>query len=107
MKINEVVKITGLTKKAIRLYEERGLITVGRGENGYRYYSEKDIKILAQIKLLRTAGVSITDIKLLFSEMLSLNDIIEKRKKEIDAESGLNSERYAFCETLAQRIANA
>ena len=37
--------------------------------------------------------------------MLSLDDIIEKRKKEIDAESGLNSERYAFCETLAQRIA--
>ena len=106
MKINEVVKITGLTKKAIRLYEERGLITVDRGENGYRYYSEKDIKILEQIKLLRTAGVSITDIKLLFSEMLSLDDIIEKRKKEIDAESGLNSERYAFCETLAQRIAN-
>ena len=106
MKINEVVKITGLTKKAIRLYEERGLITVGRSENGYRDYSEKDIKILEQIKLLRTAGISIIDIRLLFSEMLSLDDVIGKRKKEIEAESGLNSERYAFCETLAQRIAN-
>ena len=106
MKINEVVKITGLTKKAIRFYEERALITVCRSENGYRDYSEKDIKLLEQIKLLRTAGVSITDIKLLFSGMLSLDDIIEKRKKEIDAESGLNSERYALCETLAQRIAN-
>ena len=106
MKINEVVKITGLTKKAIRLYEDRGLITVERSENGYRDYSEQDVKILEQIKLLRTAGIPITDIKLLFSGMLSLDDIIEKRKKEIDAESGLNSERYAFCETLAQRIAN-
>ena len=105
MRINEVVKITGLTKKAIRLYEERGIITVGRSENGYRYYSEKDIKILEQL-LVAELGVSITDIKLLFSEMLSLDDIIEKRKKEIDAESGLNSERYAFCETLAQRIAD-
>ncbi|MBE6926671.1 MAG: MerR family transcriptional regulator [Ruminococcaceae bacterium] len=106
MKINEVVKITGLTKKAIRLYEDRGLITVGRSENGYRDYLANDIKILEQIKLLRTAGVSITDIKLLLSGMLSLDDIIEKRKKEIDAESGLNSERYAFCKTLAQRIAD-
>ena len=106
MKINEVVKITGLTKKAIRLYEDRGLITVDRSENGYRDYSEQNTKILEHIKLLRTAGVSIIDIKLLFSGMLSLDDIIEKRKKEIDAESGLNSERYAFCETLAQRIAN-
>ena len=106
MKINEVVRITGLTKKAIRLYEDRGLITVERCENGYRDYSEKDVKTLKQIKLLRAAGVSITDIRLLFSGMLSLDDVIEKRKKEINAESGLNSERYAFCETLAQRIAN-
>ena len=106
MKINEVEKITGLTKKAIRLYELRGLITVERGENGYRDYSERDIKTLERIKLLRTAGVSITDIRLLFSEMITLDDIIEKRKKEIDAESGLNSEMYAFCETLAERIAS-
>ena len=105
MKINQVVKITGLTKKAIRLYENRGLITVGRCDNGYRDYSESDIKRLEQIKLLRMVGVSLTDIKLLFSGMLSLDDIIEKRKKEIDAESGLNTERYAFCEILAQRIA--
>ena len=106
MKINEVEKITGLTKKAIRLYEDRGLITVDRCENGYRDYSESDIKSLNQIKLLRAAGVSLTDIKLLFSGMLSLDDIIEKRKKEIDAESGLNSERYAFCENLSRYIAN-
>ena len=106
MKINEVEKFTGLTKKAIRLYEDRGLITVDRSENGYRDYSEGDIRVLKQIKLLRAAGVSLTDIKLLFSGMLTLDDIIEKRKKEIDAESGLNSERYAFCQTLAQRIAN-
>ncbi|MBQ3015361.1 MAG: MerR family transcriptional regulator [Clostridia bacterium] len=106
MKINEVVKLTGLTKKAIRLYEVRGLMTINRSENGYRDYSENDIKTLKQIKLLRTAGVSITDIKLLFSGILSIDDIIEKRKKEIDTERGRNSEMYAFCEDLAQRIAN-
>ena len=105
MKINEVVRMTGLTKKAIRLYEARGLIAVSRAENRYRDYSEKDVKTLEQIKLLRTAGVSLTDIKLLLCGMLSLDYIIEKRKKEIDAESGLNSERYAFCESLAKRIA--
>ena len=105
MKINEVEKITGLTKKAIRLYEDRGLITVCRSENGYRDYSENDVIILEKIKLLRTAGVSITDIKLLFSGMITLDDIIEKRKKEIDNESGRNSELYAFCEALAEKIA--
>ena len=106
MKINEVEKMTGLTKKAIRLYEDRGLITVERSENGYRDYSENDIKTLERIKLLRTAGVSITDIRLLFSGMISLDDIIEKRKKEIDNESGRNTEMYAFCSALAEKISN-
>ena len=106
MKINEVEKITGLTKKAIRLYEDRGLITVSRSENGYRDYSDNDVRQLEQIKLLSTAGVSLTDINLLFTGMLSLDDLVEKRKKEIDTESGLSSEQYAFCEKLAERIAN-
>jgi len=107
MKINEVEKITGLTKKAIRLYENRGLINVHRSENGYRDYTEQDIKLLNQIKILRTAGISITDIKLLISGMLSLDDVVAKRKKEIDAESGLNTEQYAFCDTLAERISRS
>ena len=107
MNINAVEKITGLTKKAIRLYEERGLITVNRSENGYRDYSDNDIKILEQIKLLRTAGVSLADIKLLFTGMLSLDELIEKRKKEIDEETGLSSDQYVFCDTLANRIASA
>ena len=106
MNINAVEKITGLTKKAIRLYEERGLITVNRSENGYRDYSDNDIKILEQIKLLRTAGVSLADIKLLFTGMLSLDELIEKRKKEIDEETGLSSDQYLFCDTLANRIAS-
>ena len=106
MKINEVEKITGLTKKAIRLYEIRGLVSIERRENGYRDYSENDVKILEKIKLLRSAGVSVTDIKLLFSGILSLDEIIDKRKKEIDAQSGRSSEQYAFCETLCERIAN-
>ena len=104
MKINEVEKKTGLTKKAIRLYEDRGLITVHRGDNRYRDYSENDILILKKIKLLRAAGVSITDIKLLFSGFLSLEEVIEKRQKEIDTESGRSSEQYRFCETLVERI---
>lgn len=106
MKIKEVEKRTGLTKKAIRLYELRGLLTVDRSENGYRDYSEADVDTLERIKLLRTAGVSITDIKLFFSGILSLDHIIEKRKKEIDAECGLNSEMYAFCEALLERLAD-
>ena len=33
MKINDVKKLTGLTQKAIRLYESKGLIQISRSEN--------------------------------------------------------------------------
>jgi DNA-binding transcriptional MerR regulator len=64
LKINEVEKQTGLTQKAIRLYESKGLIQVSRNENGYRDYSFDAIETLKTIKLLREAGLPIADIKL-------------------------------------------
>ena len=39
MKINEVEKLIGITKKNIRFYEEQGLLSPSRNrENGYRDY---------------------------------------------------------------------
>ena len=36
MLFHEVIKETGITKKALLYYEEKGLIEVLRNENGYR-----------------------------------------------------------------------
>ena len=94
MKINDVEKITGLTQKAIRLYESKGLIAVFRDKNGYRNYSDENVSTLKQIKMFRSIGVSIVDIKLYMSEVMTLDEIIEKRKSEILKESGKNSESY-------------
>ena len=51
MKINDVERITGLTQKAIRLYESKGLVNISRDENGYRNYSDEDIEDLKKIML--------------------------------------------------------
>ena len=91
MKINEVERITGLTQKAIRLYESQGLIKIFRDKNGYRNYSEEDIKIFQNIKMLRSVGISIPDIKLYFCGVMTLDEIVDKRKAEIIKESGINS----------------
>ena len=63
MKINEVEALVNITKKNIRFYEEQGLLSPQRNtENGYRNYSEQDVQILRQIKLLRKLGVPIEEI---------------------------------------------
>lgn len=75
MKINQVEQTVGITKKNIRFYEEQGLLHPSRNlENGYRDYSDADIHVLFQIKLLRKLSVSIDDIRKLQGNRLSLND---------------------------------
>lgn len=65
MQINEVVQVVDLTKRAIKYYEEQGLLSINKDENGYRNYTKEDIKILKEISIYRKLGISIKDIKVL------------------------------------------
>ncbi|MDD6484770.1 MAG: FGGY family carbohydrate kinase [Clostridiales bacterium] len=91
MFINDAMKRTGLTKKAIRFYEDKGLLSVQRQINGYRSYSEDNILTLKKIKMLRSCGVSVSDIKLLFGNMITVEELLIKRKKEVENEYGYYS----------------
>ena len=83
MQIKDVERMTRLTAKAIRLYEEKGLIAVTRGENAYRDYDEETVKRLHTIRYLRGAGVSIPDIRLYSDGVLTLRELLNKRRYEI------------------------
>ena len=64
MRINEVEALVGITKKNIRFYEEKGLLSPRRStENGYRDYGEAEVAILRQIKLMRKLGVPLEEIR--------------------------------------------
>ncbi len=106
MRIIDVEKATGLSKKAIRLYESKGLITISRTDNGYRDYTEQDIIQFKRIKLLRLAGISISDIKLLNAHIISPEDLIKKRKAQLEEEYGSYSKQFAHCIDLMQHYKN-
>ncbi|NVO22726.1 Cu(I)-responsive transcriptional regulator [Donghicola sp. C2-DW-16] len=61
MNIKDVSERTGLPSKTIRYYEDIGLITPARGENGYRKFSESDLHKLAFVGRARHLGFSIED----------------------------------------------
>lgn len=61
MNIGEVAKRAGLPSKTIRYYEDIGLIQPGRGPNGYRDFSEKDLHKLRFLGQARSHGFSIED----------------------------------------------
>lgn len=79
MKINEVSKLTGLSQKTIRYYEERELIKpdiqVIRDRN-FRDYSDETITRLTSIATLRKLLFSIDEIKLLINDPTQMNSIL-------------------------------
>lgn len=63
MQINEVITKVDLSKRAVKYYEEQGLLVVVKDANGYRNYSEENIITLKKISVYRKLGIGIKDIK--------------------------------------------
>lgn len=70
MLVNEILKEVGMTRRAIKYYEEKGLLSIKKDTNGYRNYTDEDVKVLKKISVYRKLGISIEDIK----NLLNTND---------------------------------
>lgn len=70
MLLNEIVKEVGMTKRAIKYYEEKGLLSIKKDVNGYRNYTKEDLETLKKISIYRKLGICIDDIK----KLLEIND---------------------------------
>lgn len=58
MKIGEMARQAGVSPKAVRRYEELGLITPRRLANGYRDFDEADVRIARELRSLRELGIT-------------------------------------------------
>lgn len=87
MQIQEVSEKTGLTKRAIKFYEEKGFLRVEKAFNGYRNYTEQHVELLKEISFYRKLGVSLKDIRLLLEEKDPelLYQIYRQKKQALEA----------------------
>jgi MerR family copper efflux transcriptional regulator len=67
MNIGEAAKLSDLSVKTIRYYEDIALVKPDRLENGYRDYSDADIHCLIFLQRARGLGFSIDECRLLLS----------------------------------------
>lgn len=62
--VGEVARLSGLSVRALRHYDEIGLLKpLTVGENGYRYYGPDELLRLQQILLQRELGVPLEEIR--------------------------------------------
>lgn len=93
MTIGQAARAAGLTRKAVRIYEAKGLLPeVERSTAGYRLYTPDDVELLTFIHQARALGLHLDDVR----EVLEIRrggtlpcdavrNLLDARIAEIDA----------------------
>lgn len=89
MRIGEFAKVCNLPISALRYYDSCDLLKPAYTDlfTGYRYYSEMQIAVAAQIKELKSVGFSLAEIKQLLSvgaAAENINTIFECKRNQIN-----------------------
>ncbi|HKL74342.1 MAG TPA: MerR family transcriptional regulator [Clostridia bacterium] len=98
-KIGEFSTLSKTTVKALRYYEKKGILSPEFiNENGYRYYSSKQLTEIAKIVHLKQSGLSIEEIKKVISgcdfKQMLLGKKIEVEKMLIEYQHQLAKINY-------------
>ena len=105
MRMQEICKISGFTKRNIHYYIKEGLLSPASDvQNGYYDFSEEEVKRLSLIRLFRNAGLSISVIRSILntpdSTGLYLNQHIKELHKEKERLEGILSAMNDLFERL-------
>lgn len=100
---SEIQKETGLTRKAIEYYEDKGLIHPKKSDKGYRDYNIKDLEILKKVYIFRKLGMSISDIyQCIWSGGDSLSFVLREKQHQLD----LDEKRKVILEMIVKGESN-
>jgi MerR family copper efflux transcriptional regulator len=105
--IAQAAQAAGLTRKAVRVYEAKGLLpATERTTAGYRLYNQDDVELLTFIRRARTLGLHLDDIREVLvirdggtPPCATVRDLLDARIAEIDATI---AELLALRKTLAK-----
>jgi DNA-binding transcriptional MerR regulator len=115
-RIGERAKETGVSVRALRHYDERGLHPpTERTEAGYRLYSEDDVRRLYRLLALRRLGLTLEDIRDLLEDQARLEATLRRQRSDegrsrgvqLEAEVGKIDHDLEASERLAAEAARA
>src|ERR1051325_20393 len=103
--IRDVARRTGLTTRALRFYEARGLLKPLRTYSGRRLYGRGELERIQQILALKRAGLSLAQIgKLTARGNMDLGAIVDAQLKVIEERKAELDEARALLLSVKSRI---
>ncbi|MFE7118643.1 MerR family transcriptional regulator [Streptomyces sp. NPDC057654] len=63
MRIGDAAAAAGLTPRAVRYYEQQGLLAARRTPSGHRLYGPDDVRRLRTVRGLLEAGLTVGDVR--------------------------------------------
>ena len=100
--IKKVSELSGVSVRTLHHYDEIGLLSPQKKENGYRYYSEEDISFLQMILFYKYLGFPLKKIK----ELLKKEDseVLYHLKKQLDLMQKEKQKLLTLLKTLEKTI---
>ena len=83
MRINEVVKLTGVSARTLQYYDEIGLLIPEKLNNGYRDYSDENLEKLQKILFYKFLKFKLNDIKKLLEADVDNLKVLEQQRELI------------------------
>ncbi|MGN6155561.1 MAG: MerR family transcriptional regulator [Sphingomicrobium sp.] len=103
--IREVARRTGLTSRALRFYEARGLVKPLRTYSGRRLYGRGELQRIQQILALKRAGLTLSQIaKLTERGPLDLSALVQAQLKLIEERKAELNEARDLLLSIKSRI---
>jgi DNA-binding transcriptional MerR regulator len=105
LKIGELAEMANVTKRTVDYYTNLGLLKAERSASNYRYYSVGELERLRRIEGYKRENLSLEDIKeLLKKEMEAASAIEEKGLQLKNKMDGLNEELQEFISLIEKDV---
>ncbi len=103
MNIKEAEAMSGVSRRNIRFYEEKGLIRPHRNrENDYREYTPEDIALLKQIRMLRQVDMPLETIREILGGAQTLEAAAAEHLEALTLQKQRLDTAIRFCEEFRQ-----
>ena len=86
-KIEEVSKLSGVSKRTLQYYDDEGILPVKRSKNNYRLYDDETMERLWEVLWYKEMGFDLKDIKLILER--ENNKTYKDQIKQIRKEQGM------------------